>query len=175
MKRYPPMDMALTALLVASKAEETYKKIRQILTAAVTLLNPSAQVDQVDGAIVEEHRRRVVALEEGLLTTIGFNLDSHPHAHEALLELARELKLYNTPNMLHSALRMLNRMYLTDLVICYTPMQLAGAALKEAMDEMNFSRRNLLWQLTNTFMVNTDDLRTLTQHYRQQIELTNKK
>lgn len=46
--QYPPMDIALTALLVASKAEETYKKIRAILSAAFLELNPSFSGTDVD-------------------------------------------------------------------------------------------------------------------------------
>ena len=47
-QRYPPMDIALTALLVASKAEETFKKIRAILSAAFIELNPSFAGSDVD-------------------------------------------------------------------------------------------------------------------------------
>lgn len=42
------MDIALTALLVASKAEETFKKIRAILSAAFIELNPSFAGSDVD-------------------------------------------------------------------------------------------------------------------------------
>lgn len=54
-------DIALTAILVASKAEETYKKIRQILAAAFLVLNPSFAGTDLDvkvscAALVRLHR-----------------------------------------------------------------------------------------------------------------------
>lgn len=74
---YPPMDMALTVILVASKAEETYKKIRHILTAAYLLLNPSFLGGEV--RIDEVHRLSVTRYEHVLLGTIGFNFAlNHP-------------------------------------------------------------------------------------------------
>lgn len=48
MKSVPPLDIALTSVLVASKAEETYKKIRQILAAAFLILNPEFKGSEVD-------------------------------------------------------------------------------------------------------------------------------
>jgi len=48
MKRFPPLDIALTCVLVACKAEETYKKIRQILSAAFVILNPQFKGSEVD-------------------------------------------------------------------------------------------------------------------------------
>lgn len=51
MKKYPPLDIAFTSVLVACKAEETYIKIRQILIAAFQILNPSMSVDEVDAKV----------------------------------------------------------------------------------------------------------------------------
>jgi len=48
MNRYPPLDIALTSVFVGSKAEETYKKIREILAAAFLILNPDYQGAEVD-------------------------------------------------------------------------------------------------------------------------------
>lgn len=48
MSRYPPLDIALTSVFVGSKAEETYKKIREILAAAFLILNPDFQGAEVD-------------------------------------------------------------------------------------------------------------------------------
>lgn len=53
MKKYPPLDIALTSVLVACKAEETYKKIRQILVAAFLILNPSYQGTEVDIKVIQ--------------------------------------------------------------------------------------------------------------------------
>jgi len=46
------MDIALTCVLVASKAEETYKKIRQILAVAFLILNPTFHGDEVDVKVI---------------------------------------------------------------------------------------------------------------------------
>lgn len=48
MGEYPAMDLALTAVLVASKAEETYKKIQGILEAAMQILSPEIPSEDID-------------------------------------------------------------------------------------------------------------------------------
>lgn len=54
MAKYPPLDIALTAVIVASKAEETFKKIRQILTAAFLILNPQFKGTEIDVKVTNE-------------------------------------------------------------------------------------------------------------------------
>lgn len=85
------MDIALTCLLVACKAEETYKKIRQILSAAFLTLNPQFKGDELDVKIVEEHRVRVAQYEHLLLESIEYNFAVR-HAHEVLASFCRSLK-----------------------------------------------------------------------------------
>lgn len=48
MKQFPHLDIALTCVLTACKAEETYKKIKQILAAAFVILNPNFKGNDVD-------------------------------------------------------------------------------------------------------------------------------
>lgn len=47
MNDFPHMDIALTSVLVASKAEETYKKIHQVIEAAMQVLTPDLKSIEV--------------------------------------------------------------------------------------------------------------------------------
>lgn len=76
---------------MASKAEETYKKIRQILAAAFLVLNPEFTGSDLDVKIVEDHRIRVTQYEHTLLEVIDYNFAVR-HAHEVLLKLSSTLK-----------------------------------------------------------------------------------
>lgn len=42
------MDIALTSVLIASKAEETYKKIHQVIEAAMQVLSPDLKTIEVN-------------------------------------------------------------------------------------------------------------------------------
>lgn len=48
MNDFSHMDIALTSVLVASKAEETYKKIHQVIDAAMQVLSPNLKTVEVD-------------------------------------------------------------------------------------------------------------------------------
>jgi CTD kinase subunit beta len=65
-----PSDIALTAILLASKTQETYKRIREILQAALIESEPEFAGQAVE--IREETRAAVVKLEESLLECIDY-------------------------------------------------------------------------------------------------------
>lgn len=145
-----PMDIALTCLLVAAKAEETYLRIRQILAGAFLVLNPDWQQQQQQQGgqtrevlIVEEHRARVVQYEHRVLEAIEYNFVVR-HAHEVLAKLVGTCNAdaEATANAdaadgskisvaeASAAFALLQRIYETPLVLCYPPEIIAVSALK---------------------------------------------
>lgn len=174
MKDFPPLDIALTSVLVASKAEETYKKIRQILAAAFLILNPEFKGSEVDIKvrnktfsllnvylkIVEEHRRKVIQYEDRLLEAINFNF-SITHPFQALLSLAQVLRESDTT--VSSAFAWMQRLYMTSIVLHYPPHYLALAALVEArMGKSVTAELKMAEQLG----INKIDLADITERYR---------
>lgn len=120
---------------MASKAEETYKRIRQILSAAFLLLHPDFTGDETEVRIVEDHRLRVTQYEHLVLEAAGYEFAIR-HAHEVLLELTTEWRLGDsssrTTEKLGTAFEMLRKVYLTPLVLAYPPEYIALASLRRA-------------------------------------------
>lgn len=137
------MDIALTAILVACKAEETYKRIRQILASAYMVLNPTFTGSEVDVKIMEEHRLRVTQYEHIMLDTVGFNF-TVPHPHLFLASLCKYSKCimplldYGLTNLVVSdeeartSFNKLIQYYKTPVILCFPPEMIAVAALMEA-------------------------------------------
>lgn len=123
---HPPMDIALTALLVASKGEETGKKIRHLLAAAFLTLHPTFTGTTVDVKIVEEHRLRITQYEHLVLEAIGYNFATR-HAHQVLAALSRTLHLSSGSAV--EAFEFCRQAYMTVLVLCYPPEFIAVAAV----------------------------------------------
>ncbi|ORY79710.1 hypothetical protein BCR35DRAFT_331959 [Leucosporidium creatinivorum] len=73
-------DVSLSALLVASKLEDTLKKLREIQIAGWQVLNlveGGTGVGEGDLAAQEAHRPNLIAIERLLLQTICFNFNLH--------------------------------------------------------------------------------------------------
>lgn len=150
-----PMDIALTCLLVAAKAEETYLRIRQILAGAFLVLNPDWQQQQQQGGqtrevlIVEQHRARVVQYEHRVLEAIEYNFVVR-HAHEVLAKLIGTCNADSETDVdtnsdvkkgkistieASAAFVLLQRIYETPLVLCYPPEIIAVSALNIACSQ----------------------------------------
>lgn len=68
---YPVMDIALTTILVASKAEETLVNVKDILLAAFSTLNDSFIIPSINDA----HIKKVTQYELAILECIDFNFN----------------------------------------------------------------------------------------------------
>lgn len=78
-------DVALAALFVASKNEDTIKKLRDIVYAAHTLRGTTPLSD-----VVEENRKSVLHIEKQMLETVGFDFRTY-HSDEYLVRIAKDL------------------------------------------------------------------------------------
>ncbi|KAM0683198.1 RNA polymerase II C-terminal domain kinase beta subunit [Mitosporidium daphniae] len=94
MKKYSYIDVAITCILVASKSEETYRKIKQILTSSCLLLNPSFKGIGSNSGEFDYHRDLVASYERLLLDVIKFNFTCH-HPHEYALKFSKILCIGN--------------------------------------------------------------------------------
>ncbi|KWU46346.1 hypothetical protein RHOSPDRAFT_31796 [Rhodotorula sp. JG-1b] len=77
---FPYHDVSLAALLVASKLEDTLKKLRDIQIAAYqvsNLLEGGNGLGEGDSAAQEAHRPHLIGIERLILQTICFNLNLH--------------------------------------------------------------------------------------------------
>lgn len=79
------LDVAVCALFLASKNEDTIKKLRDIVFAA----NPLRNISNSNEA-VEENRKLVLTIEKKMLETIGFDFRTY-HVDEILIKIAKTL------------------------------------------------------------------------------------
>ncbi|PHH51218.1 CTD kinase subunit beta [Ceratocystis fimbriata CBS 114723] len=76
-------DVALAALFVACKVEDTMKKSRDILCAAHNLKSPDHPITPDDKSL-ERPSMNIISLERTILETVGFNFRvRHPQKHLA--------------------------------------------------------------------------------------------
>lgn len=128
-----PSDIALTAILLAAKTEETYKRIREILQAALVVSNPEFEGKQVD--IHEETREAVVKLEETLLECIGFKFNTRLCLFKQLV-LIGSVKLRNGRETMRKAWESLVYLHCYPVVISFPGAYLAIACILHARVSM---------------------------------------
>lgn len=78
-------DIALTALFIASKNEDTIKKLRDIIVIGNQIRNNAMNVEQV-----ELYKKKILRLEFKLLETISFDFRVY-HVEEFLVKIGKEL------------------------------------------------------------------------------------
>ncbi|GMM32912.1 Ctk2 protein [Saccharomycopsis crataegensis] len=81
------IDVAIAALFIASKNEDTIKKLRDIIAIA----NPLRNAPNTNEAI-EENKKVILNFEKKMLETISFDFRTY-HIDELLIRIAKDLKL----------------------------------------------------------------------------------
>lgn len=81
------LDVAITSLFIASKNEDTIKKLRDIIVAANPLRNVSNAND-----VVEDTKKAILGMEKKMLETLSFDFRTY-HVEELLIRIAKDLKL----------------------------------------------------------------------------------
>ncbi|KAL1935263.1 hypothetical protein VTP01DRAFT_4403 [Rhizomucor pusillus] len=93
-RHYPPQDISVTCLYVASKIEETHKKLKDIFVAVYSVRYPDSK--ELDPEHVsEERRRRIVGYEKLLLETLCFDFQ-HQHPYEYIVKFAKWIQLHES-------------------------------------------------------------------------------
>jgi CTD kinase subunit beta len=80
-------DIATTCLFVASKNEDTIKKLRDIIAVSVQVRNVFFSPEQL-----ESYRKRILGLEFKLLETISFDFRAY-HVEEYLVKFSKTLRI----------------------------------------------------------------------------------
>lgn len=122
-----PTDIALTAILVAAKAEETYRRIRDILTAAFLLDHPEWPEGQ-PVEISEEARRGVVRYEEAMLQAINYQF-ARVSPYNVLVGMARGELGNRDARVLRHAWSTMQSLHLTPAILVYPVAYLALACI----------------------------------------------
>ena len=91
MSDYRLEEVAVAAVFVASKLEDTPRKAREVLIAAHDLRHPHGPTLQPESQALEEQRRRVLGLERMMLETESFDF-RRSHAHVYTVKFARRLQ-----------------------------------------------------------------------------------
>lgn len=77
---YPPQSVAPCALFLAAKVEETPVKLEYVIKTTHIITNPSAPPLHPQDKLYEERQRELIANENLLLQTLGFEMIvHHPH------------------------------------------------------------------------------------------------
>lgn len=147
-ERYPPKDLALTALFLAAKAEETHKKLVPFLQAAFIVLNPNWNGGNVeDVRISEEHRMHVTKYEHVILTTIDFHFHTiHPHEIVAALVpfLTTTTNIAKDDERLSTMFNFLRECYLfPQIILAYPPEIVAFAGLRHVFGAISAEKLGL--------------------------------
>ncbi|KAG2227927.1 hypothetical protein INT45_011950 [Circinella minor] len=89
---YPPQDVSVTCIFVASKIEETIKKLKDIYVAAHSVRHPgSKELDPEH--ISEDRRRRVIGYEKLLLETLCFDFQQR-HPYEYVVKFVKWIQAF---------------------------------------------------------------------------------
>lgn len=118
-------------MLIASKVQETVKKIKYILHSAFILSNPQYEGQEIDNAILEAHRKAIVSYERVILEAIGFNFDREL-AFEILVKFAKHLSVESSAQTLKNAWKILQEAYYSTVCLQFHPAIMAICALRLA-------------------------------------------
>jgi hypothetical protein len=146
-KEYPPNDVAMCALLIAGKAEETFVSIKRILNAAILALSPStgttggkspaphassnaSPTDSISTEKFNEWRQVVISYESDILEALNFNF-CPPEYFSPLIRLGKMMGERRAT--LEKAWKTLDQMTLHPLILLRFPTYyLISAAILEA-------------------------------------------
>ncbi|KAJ1969556.1 Phosphatidylinositol 4-kinase pik1alpha (PI4-kinase)(PtdIns-4-kinase) [Dispira parvispora] len=85
--------VCITCMFLACKAEETVKKLRDIILAAHTVIFPEKDILSADDHEIEVLRADVIRCEAALLEMLNFCFD-FPHPHPLVVKFGKCLKAY---------------------------------------------------------------------------------
>lgn len=141
--KYPPKDVAMCALLIAGKAEETFNSIKKIIYAAVSLLNKNNTNNsngEVAGEQLKVWRQVIVGYEADMLQALGFNF-CPPEYYPPLIRLGGMMG--ESKEVMQEAVCIIDKLTMHPLILCYPPYYLISAAILGAREKLG-RRKKLL-------------------------------
>mmetsp|Transcript_9038 Transcript_9038/g.29868 ORF Transcript_9038/g.29868 Transcript_9038/m.29868 type:complete len:384 (+) Transcript_9038:32-1183(+) len=139
--------LSTTALFLASKVEETPRKLKDVVGEALKNWNKHVKdyrVPEPESREVHELKEKVLVTERILLQTIGFDL-SIEHPYRPLLAYVKSIT--GTRDLAQIAWNFINDSYRTTACLQYSPRFVAAAALTLAADRL--TRQGKAVQLPN--------------------------
>ncbi|KAI8982032.1 cyclin-like protein [Mycotypha africana] len=101
-KDYPPQDISVTCIFVASKIEENIKKLKDIIVAVHSVKHPDwKELDPEQ--VSDDRRRKILTYEKLLLETLSFDFQLR-HAYEYVIKFTKWLKEHHQPQLEHKRL-----------------------------------------------------------------------
>ncbi|RHZ80873.1 hypothetical protein Glove_131g81 [Diversispora epigaea] len=119
-------DLSITCLFVATKIEETYKKLRDILIEAYKVRHPEIIDINSDSQIFEEQRKRIIQMERLVVETICFDFHICP-PHQLLMKFVKKHK--GDRALAIKAYNILNECYKITVCLRFPPHTLAAASI----------------------------------------------
>lgn len=137
---FPFLDIALTCILVASKVEGTERKIEEIVSAALFVLNP--QLKKKDTfEIIDKYFDKINQYEIIVLKNIDciFNIK---HVHLYLLKIGKKHQIHQED--VYEAWKRLNTIYHSQIVLNYPFPLLAISVIISTIGKRN-SHSVIIW------------------------------
>ncbi|KAJ1658892.1 RNA polymerase II C-terminal domain kinase beta subunit [Dispira simplex] len=123
-------------MFLACKAEETVKKLRDIILAAHTIIFPEKDILSANEHEIELVRADVIRCEAALLEMLNFCFD-FPHPHPLVIKFGKCLKVDKA--LVARAWKIATECYQTNLPLRFPPHTVAAGALYLASKVDNMS------------------------------------
>ncbi|KAJ2215531.1 RNA polymerase II C-terminal domain kinase beta subunit [Coemansia sp. RSA 487] len=123
-------DMATACLFVASKMEETIKKLRDIIAHSYVILSKPQSSDpkQVPSAVVDKMRPSIMNAEQLILEAIGYDFRTS-HTHLLFVKLAKMAGLERKSGIAALGWAILSDAYFTTLPVQYPSAVISAGSL----------------------------------------------
>ncbi|KAG2185933.1 hypothetical protein INT43_002371 [Umbelopsis isabellina] len=129
-RTYSPNDISITAIYVASKIEETIKKLRDIFVVIHSVKHPeSKELDPEQ--VSEERRRRIIGYEKLMLETLCFDFQIR-HPYEVMVKFVKYINVHQDIDgreVARKAYMLLVDSYKTPLCLEYPAHSIAAGAI----------------------------------------------
>ncbi|KAI9026566.1 cyclin-like protein [Phycomyces nitens] len=193
-REYAPQDISVTCVFVASKIEETIKKLKDVFVAVHSVKYPgSKELDPEN--VSEERRRKIIGYEKLLLETLCFDFQFR-HPYEYVIKFVKWVQAFQTldaKRLAHKAYSLAVDSYRTSLCVEYPAHTIAagciylasrllkeedpefhGLAEEQPWDQLLLSRiddiEDVCQQILDLYIINNVHNAT-TQYTRIKIEL----
>lgn len=128
-EHYDRFTVATTCLFLASKVEETPKKLKDVVIETFKVHHNAEKAPEVDSKEFFELKEKILVCERILLQALGFDL-SVEHAYRPLLAYVKSIK--GTRDLAQVAWNFINDSLRTTISLQYAPRHLAAAAAQLA-------------------------------------------
>lgn len=146
-EEYDRFTVATTCLFLASKVEETPKKLKEVVIETYKAHHQGTTTLEPESKEFWELKEKILVCERILLTTLGFNL-SVEHAYRPLLAYVKSIQ--GTRDLAQVAWNFINDSLRTTICLQYAPRCLAAAAAHLAAKFLSAQKQDKEYKLPDT-------------------------